>query len=201
MAALTKAGIYLGQGICYTACMFLSNVKLSSLISPYRYSRGVKVSFILHLHDISQNQVTEAVRINLQILGSILGERFYSRLVIGTTRWGSSMSTIRHGEHREEELKEGELKNLLQGGARMARIENGAEEPHGPTSIKLTTPFARDTKGVQAILASLIGLGLRSPSGDAIDGQGPLILDEICRLGLHYLETTAGRITQGLQAD
>lgn len=56
------------------------------------------------------------------------------------------MSTIQHGEHGEGELKKGVLKNFLQGGARMARIENGAEEPHGPTIITLTTPIQKAFK-------------------------------------------------------
>ncbi len=79
------------------------------------------ISGIIYLHKITDVRMTGAARRNLQMVQSICGDDFISRLTLVTTMWDSVRPSV--GKEREKQLQQKYWSALLEKGATYARYD------------------------------------------------------------------------------
>ena len=88
----------------------------------FRYKRDIKLAGILYLHRISDNRVSGAPLQNLRIFERLCGRDALQNVILTTTMWDTVDAET--GLRREEELRSGYWKGMINQGSKTFRYRN-----------------------------------------------------------------------------
>jgi hypothetical protein len=102
----------------------LSDTEVLALIAKWMkdtYDEGCLLSGIVYLHRISDNRMNGPSFRNLQMMRKLCGSDSLQNVVLATTMWENTSQE--DGSRREQQLKQEFWKDMIDGGATIARIE------------------------------------------------------------------------------
>ncbi|RXW12712.1 hypothetical protein EST38_g13143 [Candolleomyces aberdarensis] len=90
------------------------------------YRTSTVIGGVIYLHDISQEKFSGTARRNLEVFKRLCGEPSLDKVALVTAKWGRAFG--RNLETREDELKTKHWKTMLDGGAKVERLDADHEE-------------------------------------------------------------------------
>ncbi|KAH7905040.1 P-loop containing nucleoside triphosphate hydrolase protein [Hygrophoropsis aurantiaca] len=90
------------------------------------YSDDKTVTGVVYLHEITQTRKLSALHKNLTMFQKLCGDEGLKNVVLVTTKW-SSLRDEKSGERREEQLKGGFWKDMIDQGSKIARFHDTCE--------------------------------------------------------------------------
>ncbi|RXW20949.1 hypothetical protein EST38_g4905 [Candolleomyces aberdarensis] len=92
------------------------------------YDSGTKVTGLVYLHSVGQPRMTRSAKLSYDLFHAICGENAFSKVVMATTQWDTTLRNPEAGEFREKDLKTKWWKEPLAQGALYKRIEEPEED-------------------------------------------------------------------------